>query len=146
MTDEEIPDSTRDCVEIIENMGEWFVRVVRAGKAQLCTFDVEGYARLFAAGQLVGLPYDPGRTRNRTIPRMRRPGNPDPQSSDHPYEVTDFADKHGLTDKSAEVILCTNGPSRVACDAAARAFVAAVGGRMKRSDQAVCGRCEKKTA
>ena len=52
---DETQDNSRDCVEITENMGEWFVRVVRSGKAQLSTFEVEAYARSFAAGQRAGL-------------------------------------------------------------------------------------------
>jgi len=32
-------------------MGEWFVRVVVNGKAQVSTFEVEAYARSFADGQ-----------------------------------------------------------------------------------------------
>ncbi|PAQ09810.1 hypothetical protein CIT26_11070 [Mesorhizobium temperatum] len=57
--------------------------------------------------------------------------NPDPQSYDHPYEAGVFAQKHGLTQKSAEVILFANGPSTIACDAAARAFQQAVALRNK---------------
>ena len=47
-----------DSVEIIENMGEWFVRVVRAGKAYVTTFEVESYARAFAEGQRIQLRPD----------------------------------------------------------------------------------------
>lgn len=43
-----------------------------------------------------------------------------------PYEATSFAVKHGLTLKAAEIVLFSNGPSRTACDAAARAFNEAV--------------------
>ena len=49
--------------------------------------------------------------------------------ADDPYEIDQFATKYGLTEKAAAVILYANGPSHVACDAAARAFVAAVGVR-----------------
>ncbi|QKD01487.1 hypothetical protein [Mesorhizobium loti] len=49
--------------------------------------------------------------------------------ANRPYEVEAFAEKHGLTLKAADVILLANGPSRVACDAAAKAFLAAVAGR-----------------
>jgi hypothetical protein len=35
-------------VEIGENSGEWFVRVLRAGTVQVTTFDNEGFARSFA--------------------------------------------------------------------------------------------------
>jgi len=45
---------------------------------------------------------------------------------DPPYEATSFAVKHGLTLKAAEIVLSSNGPSRAACDAAARAFNEAV--------------------
>ncbi|RWC28371.1 hypothetical protein [Mesorhizobium sp.] len=48
-----------------------------------------------------------------------------------PYEVTAFAEKHGLTERAAEVLLVANGPSRVACDAAANAFIQAVEMRNK---------------
>jgi hypothetical protein len=61
--------------------------------------------------------------------------NPDPESNDHPYDQKHFAAKHGLTAKAAEVILLANGPSRVACDAAARAFVQAIGVRSDTSKQ-----------
>ena len=53
----------------------------------------------------------------------------DTDPADRPYEIEGFAEKHGLTLKAADVILLANGPSRVACDAAARAFLAAVAGR-----------------
>lgn len=46
-----IPDS----VEITENLGEWFVRVVRNGEATISTFEIESYARAFAEGQRLGL-------------------------------------------------------------------------------------------
>ncbi|MGX5843567.1 hypothetical protein ACWGTI_22870 [Mesorhizobium sp. ArgA1] len=44
-----------DSVEITENLGEWFVRVVRNGKAHVSTFEIESYARAFAEGQRLGL-------------------------------------------------------------------------------------------
>ncbi|MGX9148339.1 hypothetical protein [Mesorhizobium sp. 128a] len=44
-----------DSVEITENLGEWFVRVVRNGKVHVSTFEVESYARAFAEGQRIGL-------------------------------------------------------------------------------------------
>lgn len=50
------------------------------------------------------------------------PGNP----GDPPYDVESFAEKYGMTLKAAKVVLYANGPSRVACDAAARAFNEAV--------------------
>ncbi|TRC98347.1 hypothetical protein FJV76_13670 [Mesorhizobium sp. WSM4303] len=48
-----------------------------------------------------------------------------------PYEVAAFAEKHGLTQRAAEVLLFANGPSRVACDAAAKAFIQALEMRNK---------------
>ncbi|MGX5830054.1 hypothetical protein [Mesorhizobium sp. 43Arga] len=42
------------------------------------------------------------------------------------YPVDEFASKHGLSEKSATVILNLYGPSRPACDAAAVAFKEAV--------------------
>ena len=56
----------------------------------------------------------------------------DPNSTDHPYEPARFAGKHGLTIRAAEIILFTNGPSKVACDAVARAFLHAVAARARR--------------
>ncbi|ESZ14947.1 hypothetical protein X735_15230 [Mesorhizobium sp. L2C085B000] len=50
----------------------------------------------------------------------------DPGSDGDPYAVAFFADKHGLSLKAAEIILVSNGPSHNACDAAARAFLAAL--------------------
>jgi hypothetical protein len=50
----------------------------------------------------------------------------DAESDNYPYSVEFFAEKHGLTLKAAEVILHSNGPSRAMCDAAARAFLAAL--------------------
>jgi hypothetical protein len=49
-----------------------------------------------------------------------------PESDGHPYPMGIFAEKHGLSLKAAEVILYNNGPSQIACDAAARAFLAAL--------------------
>jgi hypothetical protein len=57
------------------------------------------------------------------------PAAPDSDPANRPYEVEAFAEKHGLTLKAAEVILIANGPSRVTCDAAAKAFLAAVASR-----------------
>ena len=56
----------------------------------------------------------------------------DPNSADHPYEPARFAGKHGLTIRAAEIILFTNDPSKVACDAVARAFRNAVEARAGR--------------
>lgn len=44
-----------DSVEITENLGEWFVRVVRNGNATIKSFEIESYARAFAEGQRIGL-------------------------------------------------------------------------------------------
>ena len=41
-------------------------------------------------------------------------------------QVRANAEKHGLTVRAAEIVLISNGPSKVACDAAARAFKEAV--------------------
>lgn len=51
------PDSVQaqDSVEIHENMGEWFVVVVRDGKEQVTSFDLESYARAYAEGQRLGM-------------------------------------------------------------------------------------------
>ncbi|TIP07539.1 MAG: hypothetical protein E5X73_36420 [Mesorhizobium sp.] len=70
--------------------------------------------------------------------------NPDSASEDHSYEVEFFARKHGLSLKAARVILYSNGPSRTMCDAAAKAFVAAVAVReednnARRGDCPSCG-------
>ncbi|MGX5847082.1 hypothetical protein ACWGTO_08390 [Mesorhizobium sp. PL10] len=45
---------------------------------------------------------------------------------DLPYDTESFAEKFGLSMRAAEIVLCANGPSKIACDAAARAFVEAV--------------------
>ncbi|MER9740775.1 hypothetical protein [Mesorhizobium sp. M0187] len=50
------------------------------------------------------------------------------------YTAAEFAEKHGLTVKAAEIILSVNGSSRVACDAAARAFKEAVAHREHSND------------
>lgn len=49
--------------------------------------------------------------------------DPNPDSGNHPYDLYEFANKHGLPLSSAEVILRTNGPSRAKCDAAAQAYL-----------------------
>ncbi|RVD64120.1 hypothetical protein [Mesorhizobium sp. M7A.F.Ca.ET.027.03.2.1] len=51
----QLKDCGPDTVEITENFGEWFVRVVRDGKAHVSTFEMESYARAFAEGQRLGL-------------------------------------------------------------------------------------------
>lgn len=48
-------DNSPDSVEITENMGEWFVRVVRHGKAEISTFEAEAFALSFASGQRLRL-------------------------------------------------------------------------------------------
>ncbi|TGQ99326.1 hypothetical protein EN833_33290, partial [Mesorhizobium sp. M4B.F.Ca.ET.190.01.1.1] len=40
-----------------------------------------------------------------------------------PDELDLFMEKHGLSRRAAQVILHSNGPSRIQCDAAAEAFV-----------------------
>lgn len=49
------PNNGPDSVEITENLGEWFVRVVRNGKATISTLEMESYARAFEEGQRLGL-------------------------------------------------------------------------------------------
>ncbi|QND68887.1 hypothetical protein HB777_23840 [Mesorhizobium loti] len=41
------------------------------------------------------------------------------------FDAAVFANKHGLALQAARVILAANGPSRIACDAAAKAFLVA---------------------
>ena len=54
-----------------------------------------------------------------------------PGAENEPYDTETFAQKHGLSERAAEVVLFSNGPSRTACDAAARAFKVAVAAREK---------------
>ena len=54
------------------------------------------------------------------------------RSDDQPYEVTSFAKKHGLTIRAADAVIFANGPSRIACDAAALAFLCAVAAHAKK--------------
>ncbi|MER8863098.1 hypothetical protein NKI19_05160 [Mesorhizobium sp. M0751] len=49
-----------------------------------------------------------------------------------PYDLATFARKHGLNIRAAELLLFAKGPSRAACDAAARAFLAAVAAQAMR--------------
>lgn len=42
------------------------------------------------------------------------------------YDPREFAEKHGLTLKQAEIVIHTNGPSKHKCDLAAVAFLAAL--------------------
>jgi hypothetical protein len=51
---------------------------------------------------------------------------------DKPYEITSFAEKHGLNIRTAELLLQANGLSRAKCDAAAMAFLSAVAVYAKR--------------
>lgn len=53
-------------------------------------------------------------------------------SDDQPYEVTSFAQKHGLTIPIADAVLFAKGPSRTACDSAALAFLCAVAAQAKK--------------
>ena len=48
-------------------------------------------------------------------------------------EVSQFAEKHGLTERAAAIILVANGPDVDRCDAAARAFNQAKRARAERS-------------
>ncbi|TJW66531.1 MAG: hypothetical protein E5V29_21980 [Mesorhizobium sp.] len=49
---------------------------------------------------------------------------PIPSLSDNrPYDLDLFMEKHDLSRRAAQVILHSNGPSRIQCDAAAEAFV-----------------------
>lgn len=57
---------------------------------------------------------------------------PDASNSDNPYNLEEFAAKHGLWLTAAQAVLHTNGPSKVACDAAAEAFLAALATRVRR--------------
>ncbi|MEP6565285.1 MAG: hypothetical protein ABJB10_09095 [Mesorhizobium sp.] len=49
------PDLGTESIEVIENLGEWFVRVVHHGKAHIMTFEIESYARAFADGQATAM-------------------------------------------------------------------------------------------
>ncbi|MFC3324510.1 hypothetical protein [Mesorhizobium cantuariense] len=55
-----------------------------------------------------------------------------PGAENEPYDTAAFARKYGMSEKSAEVVLSANGPSRTACDAAARSFMEAVARRSKK--------------
>jgi hypothetical protein len=48
-----------------------------------------------------------------------------PASSEAPYGLEEFAEKYGLSLRTAEVVLMANGPSRHRSDAGAAAFLAA---------------------
>jgi hypothetical protein len=53
-------------------------------------------------------------------------------SDDQPYEVTSFAQKHGLSIPVADAVLFAKGPSRTACDSAALAFLCAIAAQAKK--------------
>jgi hypothetical protein len=53
------PDPSPDSVEITDCHGEWFVLVVRNGKASISSFESEFYARSFAEVQRTGLGLPP---------------------------------------------------------------------------------------
>ncbi|MER9303072.1 hypothetical protein NKJ06_17075 [Mesorhizobium sp. M0293] len=55
-----------------------------------------------------------------------------PGVENEPYDTAVFAKKYGMSKKAAEVVLFANGPSRTACDAAARSFMEAVARRSKK--------------
>ncbi|RWC49986.1 MAG: hypothetical protein EOS55_05330 [Mesorhizobium sp.] len=55
-----------------------------------------------------------------------------PVAENEPYDIAAFATKYGMSEKAAEVVLSANGPSRTACDAAARSFMEAVARRSKK--------------
>lgn len=52
-------------------------------------------------------------------------------AEDPGYDAAFFASRHGLALQAARVILAANGPSRIACDAAAKAFLVAIATRRK---------------
>ncbi|RUW63372.1 hypothetical protein [Mesorhizobium sp. M7A.F.Ca.US.008.03.1.1] len=58
-----------------------------------------------------------------------------PAAENEPYDAAVFARKYGMSRKAAEVVLSANGPSRTACDAAARSFMEAVARRAKSSHE-----------
>jgi hypothetical protein len=45
-------------VEVVEAVGEWFVRVVENGKEHTSSFELESYALAFAEGQRLRLNLD----------------------------------------------------------------------------------------
>jgi hypothetical protein len=52
----------------------------------------------------------------------KRQIDPNAPARDQPYDLTFFAQKHGIELEIAGVIQRSNDPSRLACDAAALAF------------------------
>ena len=53
----EIPrsDSMPNSVLVYENIGEWFVVVVRDGKESVASFELESFAKAYAEGQRLGM-------------------------------------------------------------------------------------------
>lgn len=49
------PSSAEDRVELIESIGEWFVRVTESGNAHLTTFEREEFALSFSERQALRL-------------------------------------------------------------------------------------------
>ena len=61
----------------------------------------------------------------------RRPSNrPEPPSTE---AVTQFAGRHGLTERAASLILRQNGSSPERCEAEARAYLAALQAHKRRT-------------
>ncbi len=55
--------------------------------------------------------------------------------SDQPYGPESFAEKYGLSKRLAVTMLRTNGPSRRACDAAAKTYLAYIALQRRRQDR-----------
>jgi len=49
------PIANDNAVEVIESLGEWFVRVIEDGVEQIASFVAEAFAVAFAEGQRVRL-------------------------------------------------------------------------------------------
>ena len=50
--------NTQTAVEVVEAIGEWFVRVIEDGEEQSRSFELESYALAFAEGQRIRLQLD----------------------------------------------------------------------------------------
>ena len=50
--------NTQTGVEVVEAIGEWFVRVIEDGQEQSRSFELESYAIAFAEGQRIRLHLD----------------------------------------------------------------------------------------
>jgi len=50
--------NTQTAVEVVEAIGEWFVRVIEDGQEQSRSFELESYAIAFAEGQRIRLHLD----------------------------------------------------------------------------------------